>query len=86
MQLHDKGGMAMKTMKALVKAKKQKGLWLQEVPVPGVGKNEVLIEQVGAGNSEKHFPGSGKRQMKIRKKLEFRQYRAVARGHDQTEK
>lgn len=44
MQLADKGGMAMKKMKALVKAKKQEGLWLQEVPVPVVGKNEVLIK------------------------------------------
>ncbi|NOR25416.1 MAG: L-threonine 3-dehydrogenase [Desulforhopalus sp.] len=31
-------------MKALVKAKKQEGLWLQEVPVPVPGKNEVLIK------------------------------------------
>ncbi|MCP4342449.1 MAG: L-threonine 3-dehydrogenase [Desulfobulbaceae bacterium] len=31
-------------MKALVKAKKQEGLWLQEVPVPIPGKNEVLIK------------------------------------------
>lgn len=34
----------MRTMKALVKAKKQEGLWLQEVPVPVPGKNEVLIK------------------------------------------
>ena len=33
----------MKTMKALVKARAQEGLWLQEVPVPEVGKNDVLI-------------------------------------------
>lgn len=32
------------TMKALVKAKKQEGLWLEEVPVPIPGKNEVLIK------------------------------------------
>jgi threonine 3-dehydrogenase len=36
--------MAMKTMKALVKAKKQEGLWLEEVPIPIPGKNEVLIK------------------------------------------
>ncbi|MBL7133451.1 MAG: L-threonine 3-dehydrogenase [Phycisphaerae bacterium] len=30
-------------MKALVKAKKQEGLWLQEVAEPAVGKNDVLI-------------------------------------------
>jgi threonine 3-dehydrogenase len=34
----------MRTMKALVKAKKKEGLWLQEVPVPVPGKNEVLIK------------------------------------------
>ncbi len=33
----------MRTMKALVKAKRQEGLWLEEVPVPIPGKNEVLI-------------------------------------------
>jgi len=31
-------------MKALVKAKRQEGLWLEEVPVPKPGKNEVLIK------------------------------------------
>ncbi|MGB4338779.1 MAG: alcohol dehydrogenase catalytic domain-containing protein, partial [Bacillota bacterium] len=30
-------------MKALVKAKPEQGLWLQEVPVPTVGLNDVLI-------------------------------------------
>ena len=34
----------MNTMKALVKAKPEKGLWLQEVPVPEVGGNDVLIK------------------------------------------
>jgi len=34
----------MRTMKALVKAKKQEGLWLEEVEVPKPGKNEVLIK------------------------------------------
>src|ERR1044071_3132093 len=33
----------MKTMKALVKAEKKPGLWLQDVPVPGIGINDVLI-------------------------------------------
>jgi threonine 3-dehydrogenase len=33
----------MRTMKALVKAKPEQGLWLQEVPVPTVGLNDVLI-------------------------------------------
>lgn len=32
------------TMKALVKAKAEKGLWLQEVPVPKAGPGEVLIK------------------------------------------
>jgi len=34
----------MKTMKALVKAKPEKGLWLQDVPIPEIGHNEVLIK------------------------------------------
>lgn len=32
------------TMKSLVKAKPQEGLWLQDVPVPTVGINDVLIK------------------------------------------
>jgi threonine 3-dehydrogenase len=32
------------TMKALVKAKAEEGLWLQDVPVPEVGKNDVRIK------------------------------------------
>lgn len=31
-------------MKALVKAKAERGLWLQEIPVPIIGHNEVLIK------------------------------------------
>jgi threonine 3-dehydrogenase len=34
----------MDTMKALVKAKREPGLWLEEVPVPEPGKNEVVIK------------------------------------------
>ncbi len=33
----------MKTMKALVKAKNEQGLWLQDVPAPAPGKSEVVI-------------------------------------------
>jgi len=33
-----------KRMKALVKSKPEQGLWFEEVPVPEVGKNEVLIK------------------------------------------
>ena len=32
------------TMKALVKAKKEPGLWLEEVPVPEIGNNDVLVK------------------------------------------
>ena len=32
-----------KTMKALVKPKAEPGLWLEEVPVPEVGDDDVLI-------------------------------------------
>jgi len=34
----------MVTMKALVKAKSKPGLWLEEVPIPEIGINEVLIK------------------------------------------
>src|SRR4030065_456488 len=33
-----------KTMKALVKSKREPGLWLEEVAVPEVGINDVLIK------------------------------------------
>lgn len=33
-----------KTMKALVKKKAEQGLWLEEVPVPEIGINDVLIK------------------------------------------
>ena len=36
--------MTQNMMKALVKVKAEKGLWLQEVPVPDVAPNEVLIK------------------------------------------
>lgn len=34
----------MKTMKALVKAKPEKGIWMEEVAVPKIGPNDVLIK------------------------------------------
>ncbi len=34
----------MQTMKALVKAKPEQGIWLEEVPIPQVGINDVLIK------------------------------------------
>jgi threonine 3-dehydrogenase len=34
----------MKTMKALVKKNREEGLWLEEVPVPQIGINDVLIK------------------------------------------
>ena len=39
----------MNKMKALVKAKAAKGLWMQEVPVPEPGYNDVIIkgEKIG---------------------------------------
>ena len=39
----------METMKALVKSKAEPGLWLEEVPVPKVGVNDVLIEVLRTG-------------------------------------
>jgi threonine 3-dehydrogenase len=34
----------METMKALVKAKPEQGLWLQDVPIPDIAHNDVLIK------------------------------------------
>lgn len=39
----------MKTMQALVKKKAQVGLWLDEVPVPEIGINDVLIQVLRTG-------------------------------------
>ena len=36
-------------MKALVKSKAEPGLWLDEVPMPEIGVNEVLIQVDRAG-------------------------------------
>ncbi len=39
----------METMKALVKRKAEPGLWMEEVPTPSVGINDVLIEVLRTG-------------------------------------
>jgi threonine 3-dehydrogenase len=39
----------MKTMKALVKSKREEGLWLEELPMPETGINDVLIEVLRTG-------------------------------------
>ena len=39
----------MKTMKALVKAKSAPGLWLEELPVPAIGINDVLVRVLKTG-------------------------------------
>ncbi len=39
----------MTTMKALVKRKREEGLWLDDVPVPTIGINDVLIEILRTG-------------------------------------
>ena len=36
-------------MKALVKKEAREGLWLEDVPVPGIGINDVLIEILRTG-------------------------------------
>src|SRR5437016_339351 len=38
-----------KKMPALVKRERKEGLWLEEVPVPGIGINDVLIEVLKTG-------------------------------------
>src|SRR5207302_11213295 len=37
-------GMATETMRALVKSQPRQGIWMEEVPRPQVGTNEVLIK------------------------------------------
>src|SRR5438128_1705201 len=39
----------MRTMQALVKKKSEPGLWLDEIPVPEIGINDVLIEVLRTG-------------------------------------
>lgn len=39
----------MATMKALVKSKAEIGLWLEDVPVPAIGINDVLVEILRTG-------------------------------------
>src|ERR1044072_5863299 len=39
----------MKTMPALVKKQRSEGLWLEEVPAPQIGINDVLIEILRTG-------------------------------------
>ncbi len=39
----------MKTMKALVKSRREEGIWLEEQPVPEPGINDVLIEVLRTG-------------------------------------
>ncbi len=34
----------METMRALVKAKSEEGIWMEQVPVPSIGINDVLIK------------------------------------------
>ena len=40
----DRMNMAAETMRALVKREPREGIWMEEVPVPKVGMNEVLIK------------------------------------------
>ena len=49
----------MKMMKALVKAKREPGLWLEDVPVPAYGINDVLIhvERTGICGTDVHIYG-----------------------------
>jgi threonine 3-dehydrogenase len=47
----------MKTMKALVKAEAKPGLWLQDVPAPAIGINDVLIrvQKTGICGTDLHI-------------------------------
>lgn len=42
----------MNLMPALVKRKAEPGLWLEEVPVPEIGINDVLIQVLRTGICE----------------------------------
>src|SRR5881628_3721317 len=44
-------------MKALVKSRAEPGLWLEEVPVPGIGVNDVLIrvDRTGICGTDLHI-------------------------------
>ncbi len=44
-------------MKALVKSKAERGLWLEELPVPGIGVNDVLIriDRTGICGTDLHI-------------------------------
>ena len=44
-------------MKALVKTKSERGLWLQEVPEPQIGLNDVLIrvDRTGICGTDLHI-------------------------------
>ena len=39
----------MATMKALVKSKAEVGLWLEDVPIPKIGINDVMIQVLRTG-------------------------------------
>ncbi len=39
----------MRTMQALVKKRSEPGLWLDEVPAPTIGINDVLIQVLRTG-------------------------------------
>ena len=47
----------MKTMKALVKKSAKPGLWLEDVPVPEIGINDVLIriDRTGICGTDLHI-------------------------------
>src|SRR5437660_11929289 len=48
--VHDRDrSIAMSTLKALVKKKAEVGMWLDEVPVPAIGINDVLIKVLRTG-------------------------------------
>jgi threonine 3-dehydrogenase len=51
------GVLMAKTMKALVKRKAEEGLWLEDVPVPGIGINDVLIrvDRTGICGTDVHI-------------------------------
>ena len=49
-------------MKALVKAKAERGIWMQDIDKPEVGHNDVLIKMLSVGvcGSDIHYYVSGK--------------------------
>ena len=46
--------------KALVKSRPEAGLWLEQVPVPEIGINDVLIKEININTEERELEDKSK--------------------------